>query len=332
MLSKLFVKNMGKVMKPWYKQISAYSDLPAGIHSYDVVKGFSAKKGNFIIKSYKNKNGKLLYRESSYTDKDLVITKNFDYNNYLTYVQTKTNQSGILTKNKYKTLRAYDDGSFIELSEQIGATPLLDKQMVRYLKSGESPKVINVDNPWGDTKITSPKCTLGRMTMLKNRKYLPTLISNRSKERINKRIKSIENTLSHRNNLPTSRTQTQRVSQKVLNPESCGTVFGDCNYLGKVRIWDKLYTTPDLYETMGHEFNHSKWFQCMDDFECQSIGIGSREKYFTAKKLLEEEVIIEQIPYEKQTMECLAFAEEPKVKKVFWEDMFDNTKRFFDRL
>lgn len=45
MVSQLFVKNIGKVLKPWYKQIKAYSDLPSGIHTYDVVKGFSDKKG-----------------------------------------------------------------------------------------------------------------------------------------------------------------------------------------------------------------------------------------------------------------------------------------------
>lgn len=34
MVSQLFVKNIGKVLKPWYKQIKAYSDLPSGIHTY----------------------------------------------------------------------------------------------------------------------------------------------------------------------------------------------------------------------------------------------------------------------------------------------------------
>jgi len=331
--SYLITKNFGKVMKPWYRQLSQNSHLPSGIRKYDVVKGFSATKGNFEIRSYKDKDRRLLYRVTKYVDKDEEIIKNFVYDDYLTYIQTKTNQSGVLTKNEYKTLCTYDDGSVVELTEQLNFIPLLDKQMVRYLKSKQSPKIINVDNPWGDTKITSPKCSFGRMTMLKDRKYLPALISNRSKERTNERIKSIEYALSKRNTLPTSRTQTQRVSQKVLNPLwkiNNETVLGDCNYQGEVRIWDELYTTPDLYEVMGHEFNHSKWFQIMDDLNNKLIGFGSKGKYLTAKKLLEEEAIIKQIPYREQTMECLAFNEEPKVKKIFWEDMFDNIKIFFD--
>ena len=59
MVSQLFVKNIGKVLKPWYKQIKAYSDLPSGIHTYDVVKGFSDKKGFFKVLSYQI-YGKLL--------------------------------------------------------------------------------------------------------------------------------------------------------------------------------------------------------------------------------------------------------------------------------
>ncbi|MBQ2611691.1 hypothetical protein IJF81_04790, partial [bacterium] len=230
MVSQLFVKNIGKVLKPWYKQIKAYSDLPSGIHTYDVVKGFSGKKGNFEILSYKNKDGKLLQRVTTYTDKKEVITKNFTYDNELTYINTRTTRAGELQKNEYKTLCKYDNGSFVELTEDIGTVPSLDKQMARYLRPKQTPHTINVEDPWGNTKITSPKCSVGRMTMLKDRQYLPTAISNCSKERTNERIKNIEKVLANRNTIPVERTNTQRVSQRVLNPQADGTYYGQCFY------------------------------------------------------------------------------------------------------
>ena len=328
MVSQLFVKNIGKVLKPWYKQIKAYSDLPSGIHTYDVVKGFSEKKGNFEILSYKNKDGKLLQRVTKYTDKKEVITKNFTYDNKLTYINTRTTRAGELQKNEYKTLCKYDNGSFVELTEDIGTVPSLDKQMARYLRPKQIPRTINVEDPWGNTKITSPKCSVGRMTMLKDRQYLPTAISNCSKERTNERIKNIEKVLANRNTIPVERTNTQRVSQRVLNPQADRTCYGQCFYDGSVNIWDELYKTPELYETMGHEFNHSKWFKFMDNAnDGSTIGMG-RKDFFTAKKLNYEETIIEQIPYNDQLAERLAFSEGAKVKQKF-SDMFDNIVRFF---
>ena len=165
MVSQLFVKSIGKAMKPWYKQIAQNSHLPSGIRSYDIVEGFSALKGNFKITSYKNLEGKLLYRTSEYADMGLINNKRFVYDDYLTYIETKTDQSGVLTRKEYKTFCNYDDGSVVELTEQIASTPLLDKQMVRYLKPGQYPRVINIDRPWGNAKMTSPNCTSKRLLM-----------------------------------------------------------------------------------------------------------------------------------------------------------------------
>ena len=333
MVSQLFVKNIGKVLKPWYKQIKAYSDLPSGIHTYDVVKGFSDKKGFFEVLSYKNKDGKLLQRVIKYADKEEVITKNYTYDNYFTRINTRTTKAGALKKNEYKTLCKYDDGSLVELTEEIGAVSSLDKQMARYLRPKEAPRIINVEDPWGNPKFTSPKCSVGRMTFLKDRQYLPTVISNFSKERTNERMTSIEKVLANRNNLPVERTATQRVSQQLLNPQAKinrDTYYGVCCCNGKVKIWDELYETRELYETMGHEFNHSKWFKFMNNTQNgNTVGMG-RKNVFTARKLNNEELIIQSIPYEEQSMERLAFNEETKIAQKF-DDMFDKIVRFFER-
>lgn len=329
----IFIQNFGKVMKPWYNQIKAFSDFPLGICTYDVIKGYSATKGKIKVTSYRNKGGQLLRRErtTSYKGKNEVTIQNFIYDNFLTFIQTKTMQSGRLIKNEYKTLCSYDNGSVVELTEQIGSSPSLDTQMVRYLRPKQSPRVINVEDPWGNTKITSPKCSSGRMTMLEDRQYLPTVISNMSKERTNERVKNIEEVLANRNNISASRTKTQRVSQEVLNPQAemnNDITYGNCNMLGEVRIWDELYMTPDLYETMGHEFNHSKWFQYMDDVSNNDTAGIKRKIFITAKKLWNE--FNEEIPYEKRKIEDLALKEEPKVKQKFL-DMFDNIVRFFEK-
>ena len=81
---------------------------------------------------------------------------------------------------------------------------------------------------------------------------------------------------------------------------------------------------------MGHEFNHSKWFKFMNNTQNgNTVGMG-RKNGFTARKLNNEELIIQSIPYEEQSMERLAINAGTKIAQKF-DDMFDNIVRFFER-
>ena len=234
--------------------------LPKDVATFDFVKGFSPKKGNFRITSFKNAEGKIVRREISYTDLNKYIVNNYDYSEKFGLRGRSVSTMVDEGKNYINTKsNLFDFGSYFKLEEIANDKHTNQTVRIARFEAGKTPKqvswITSKDNPVPNKfEIKGIRNKISQQ----DAEYLPILLG--SIQRYDKKAEYLAEVNTKRLGLkgivPEIETESIYLMTKDFSAEGLTSPF-----TGKIKIG---YTSEkDLVDCVGHEFQHARDFSDM---------------------------------------------------------------------
>lgn len=241
--------------------VRRYYRMPANAVSCDKVTGSSPAKGRFIIRTFRDEFNSIVGRNFRYK-KDGIKTqifKWFFYGNNIKKIYEVEKTNGKIAQEKIKVYNGNKTHG-IELLEEVQNSHG-DKYTFSLLQSGVKPQRVSCSPKWdGQAAELEYENTADRKFSAQNEEYLPIFFGQYSVNRDKQKVHHIAKINEKKYKLE-GITPEPKISEGLITHDGI-FMYGDCDpYTGQIRINSYiLHDTPELVNTMAHEYKHASDF------------------------------------------------------------------------